>query len=91
MENSFDFILEHGDYTIGKVLEYTIYEKLFVAKGGEPLVQFCGFKKMHPHDDHSIIRVSYISKEAEKNWFKNHLIESCMDASALFKALYTKF
>jgi DNA-directed RNA polymerase subunit L len=91
MENCFDFILEHGDYTIGKVLEYFIYEKLFVAKGGEPKVQFCGFKKMHPHDDHSIIRVSYITKESEKSWLKNDLKESCIDASALFKAMYTKF
>lgn len=91
MDNCYDFILEHGDYTIGKVLEYAIYEKLFVAKGEQPKVQFCGFKKMHPHDDHSIIRVSYIKKDAEKNWLKNDLKESCADAAAIFKAIGTKF
>jgi DNA-directed RNA polymerase alpha subunit len=91
MENCFDFILEHGDYTIGKVLEFILYDKLFAAKGKKPVLQFCGFKKMHPHDDHSIIRVSYLAKEADKTMFKNHLKESCEEASLIFKAISTKF
>jgi hypothetical protein len=91
MENCFDFVLEHGDYTIGKVLEYALYEKGFVAKGGESKLSFCGFKKTHPHDDHSIIRVSYIAKEAEKVWFKNDLKETCIEAAAIFKAIGAKF
>ena len=91
MENCFDFILEHGDYTIGKVLEYALYEKGFVAKNGEPTIKFCGFKKIHPHDDHSIIRVSYIAKEAEKSWLKNNLKESCVEAASIFKAISKKF
>lgn len=91
MENCFDFILEHGDYTIGKVLEYSLYEKGFVAKGGKPTIQFCGFKKMHPHDDHSVIRVSYVAKDAEKSWLKNGLKESCAEAAAIFKAISSKF
>lgn len=91
MDNCFDFTLEHGDYTIGKVLEYSLYEKKFVAKGGKSTIQFCGFKKMHPHDDHSIIRVSYLEKEAEKSWFKNDLKDSCADAVAIFKAIRAKF
>ena len=91
MENCFDFTLEHGDYTIGKVLEYSLYEKKFVAKGGKPTVQFCGFRKMHPHDDHSIIRVSYLEKTAEKSWVKNDLKDSCSDAIAIFKAIRSKF
>lgn len=91
MENCFDFTLEHGDYTIGKVLEYFLYDKGFVAKGGTPTIQFCGFKKTHPHDDHSTIRVSYVSKEAEKSWLKNNLKDSCFEAASIFKAISTKF
>jgi hypothetical protein len=72
-------------------LEYIIYEKGFIAKGGTPKVAFCGFKKMHPHDDHSIIRVSYIEREAEKSWLKNDLKEACIEASVIFKYIYTKF
>jgi DNA-directed RNA polymerase subunit L len=91
MENSFDFVLEHGDYTIGKVLEFALYDKGFVAKGTKQTFQFCGFKKMHPHDDHSIIRVSFLERAADKSWFKNHLINSCADASEIFKAVTAKF
>jgi len=91
MDNCFDFILEHGDYTIGKALECLIYDKLFVAKGSEPVIKFCGFKKTHPHDDHSIIRVSYIAKEADKTWMKKTLNDACAEASAIFKAISTKF
>ena len=92
MKNCFDFILEHGDYTVGKILEYYLYENGFVAKGqAEPIFQFCGFKKFHPHDSHSVIRVSYLSKEADKSWVKLNLKESCDEAAATFKALATKF
>jgi DNA-directed RNA polymerase subunit L len=91
MENCFDFRLEHGDYTIGKVLEYILYETGFVAKGREPALQFCGFKKFHPHDDHSIIRVSYLSKSADKSWVKTNLKEACVEAAEIFKAIQRKF
>jgi DNA-directed RNA polymerase subunit L len=91
LENAFDFILDHGDYTIGKALELVLYEKGFVAKGGSPTMNFCGFKKMHPHDDHAIIRVGYIDKSSDQNWFKNDLKQSCAELSFIFKSLSTKF
>jgi DNA-directed RNA polymerase alpha subunit len=91
LENAFDFILDHGDYTIGKALELALYEKGFVAKGGNPTMNFCGFKKMHPHDDHAIIRVGYIDKSSDQNWFKNDLKQSCAELSFIFKSLSTKF
>jgi DNA-directed RNA polymerase subunit L len=91
LENAFDFVLDHGDYTIGKALELALYEKGFVAKGGSPTMNFCGFKKMHPHDDHAIIRVGYIEKSSDQNWFKNDLKQSCAELSFIFKSLSTKF
>ena len=91
MANSFDFVLEHNDYTIGKVLEFYLYDKGFVAKGGSPKIAFCGFKKMHPHDEHSIIRVSYNTNKADKSWLKNDLKDACKESALLFKALSKKF
>jgi DNA-directed RNA polymerase subunit L len=91
MDKCYDFILEQGDYTMGKVIEYILYDKLFVAKGGEPTIKFSGFKKMHPHDEHSIVRVSYVSKDAEKGWLKNDLKNACLESSFIFKAISTKF
>jgi DNA-directed RNA polymerase subunit L len=91
MDHCFDFVLEHNDYTIGKVLEYHLYDTGFVAKGSKPTISFCGFKKLHPHDEHSIIRVNYSAKNAEKSWLKDDIKEACEEAAALFGAIQKKF
>jgi len=56
MSNCYDIILENEDYTIGKVIEFMLYSKFFENM---EILSFCGFKKMHPHDSDSIIRVAY--------------------------------
>ena len=79
MANCFDIILENHDYTIGKVLEYFFYSKFYETK----IVTFCGFKKMHPHDNQSIIRVAY--KDAiDKSTIKGHLKEIINDSIDVF-------
>jgi DNA-directed RNA polymerase subunit L len=89
MANSFDIILENEDYTIGKVLEYFLYTKFYKTN----ILTFCGFKKMHPHDNYSIIRVSY--KEAvEKSTIKGNLkdcIENAIEVYTKLKKDFTKF
>ena len=39
IENCYDIILENEDYTMGKVIEYILYEKR------EEIASYCGFKK----------------------------------------------
>ena len=56
MENCFDIILENEDYTIGKILEYVIYEKYFEDSKE---LSYCSFIKKHPHDLNSIIRLTF--------------------------------
>ena len=56
ISNCYDVILENEDYTIGKALEYMLYTKFYE---GLKTLSYCGFKKMHPHDHHSIIRIAY--------------------------------
>jgi DNA-directed RNA polymerase subunit L len=56
MSNSYDFILEDDDYTIGKVLEYMMFSMYYE---NEQILSFCGYKKMHPHDPHSILRLAF--------------------------------
>jgi hypothetical protein len=74
LANSYDVILENDDYTIGKIIEYFLYSKFYETE----ILTFCGFKKMHPHDTDSIIRVAY--KEAvEKSTVKGHLKE-CVES-----------
>ena len=72
MENSFDIILEDEDYTMGKLLEYTLYKKYYEK---EKQLLYCGFKKLHPHSDDSNIRVAY-HMNVDKNHVRSHL-KSC--------------
>jgi DNA-directed RNA polymerase subunit L len=87
MEHSFDIVLENEDYTLGKVLEYILYEKYYVK---EKLFSFCGFKKFHPHNTDSIIRVAYY-ENTDKNTLRTHLRSVCVEASDFFKKLYEMF
>jgi DNA-directed RNA polymerase subunit L len=86
MANCFDVILENEDYTIGKVMEYFLYSKFYETN----ILTFCGFKKLHPHDNYSIIRVSY--KEAvEKSTIKGHLKECIYDAIEVYTKMRKEF
>lgn len=56
MTNSFTITLKNEDYTIGKILEYMLYQKRF---HGDKTLAFVGFRKEHPHDTDSIIRIAF--------------------------------
>jgi DNA-directed RNA polymerase subunit L len=86
MVNSFDVILENEDYTIGKVLEYGLYSKFYETN----VLTFCGFKKMHPHDTHSIIRLAY-TEAIEKSTIKGHLKECIADAIEVYMKMKKGF
>ena len=80
MNHCFDIILEHEDYTIGKVLEYFLYSKFFENM---KTISYCGFKKMHPHDSESIIRLAY-HDSVDKSGIKQNVKESILDAVGTF-------
>jgi DNA-directed RNA polymerase subunit L/DNA-directed RNA polymerase alpha subunit len=84
MENSYDVVLENEDYTIGKVIEYILYEKFYM---GEEIMSFCGFKKYHPHDADSKIRVAY-KLPTDKHMVRQHLKVACLAAAEVFTIVY---
>jgi DNA-directed RNA polymerase subunit L len=86
MANSYDIILENEDYTIGKVLEYFMYTKFYEPK----ILTFCGFKKMHPHDSQSIIRVAY-REPIDISTIKGNLKECIDGASQVFAKVRKDF
>jgi len=79
MKNSYDIILDNEDYTIGKTLEYYLYAKYYETK----VFTYCGFKKMHPHDSYSIIRIAY-ENPVDLMTIKGHLKECIRDAIKTF-------
>ena len=87
IENCYDIILENEDYTIGKVIEYILYEKYYM---GEKAITFCGFKKFHPHDTNSTIRIAFDQK-SDKTMIKQYLHTACIDAQEVFNKIYKLF
>jgi len=85
-ENSYDLILENEDYTIGKIIEYNLYQKYF----DKEIITYIGFLKKHPHDDYSIIRVVF--KDIIKNQEIINLVsESINDAILFINEIKDKF
>lgn len=86
MQNCFDVYLDDEDYTMGKVLEYILYQTYFEQKDDKKKFSFCGFKKFHPHDSHSIIRLAFI-ETADKSSVQQCLHASCEKAKRIFAEL----
>ena len=59
IENCYDIILNNECYTLGKSVEYMLYETYYIDEQNK-ILTFCGFKKPHPLIDQSVIRVGFI-------------------------------
>jgi DNA-directed RNA polymerase II subunit RPB3 len=87
MKYCYDIVLENEDYTIGKVLEYLLYETYYLK---DKRLNFCGFKKLHPHNLESIIRIAFAT-DMDKNDARQCLRSVCVDAQEVYKKLYEMF
>lgn len=87
MDNCFDIVLENEDYTLGKVLEFILYEKYFM---NDKILSFCGFKKFHPHNADSVIRMAY-DKSGDRNTVRQHLRIVAIEAAEVFEKVYKLF
>jgi len=76
IEHSWDIIFV-DDYTIGKLLEHS-FNKLDVT--------YCGYIKLHPHDDESTLRVAF-KKDVEREDVIQMLIKSIDENIELFETL----
>ena len=59
LENSYDVILVNEDYTIGNILNSELYKIFYTDL---KVINYVGFKIIHPHDSDSILRISLINK-----------------------------
>ena len=84
--NCYDIVLENEDYTIGKIIEYCMYSKFYNTN----ILTYCGFKKLHPHDTYSIIRVAY-SEPVEKSTIKGNLKECIADLVEVYMKMKKDF
>lgn len=88
LEYSYDVILENEDYTIGNILNYEIYSVFYMDL---KQLKYVGFKKMHPHDNHSVLRLSFINPSSNKSNVKIILINSIKTIVKHFKDVRSWF
>jgi DNA-directed RNA polymerase subunit L len=74
--DAYDIKLMNEDYTIGKLLEFFL--------GTNISFDYIGFQKFHPHDNYSILRLSYNTEiisvsEINKEKYIDDFKQSCQD------------
>ena len=81
LPNCFDIILKNEDYTIGKILEYILHEDYFKTN---KKLNYVGFIREHPHDDDSILRISFVDENASKDEISTMIEYVCRVAIKIF-------
>lgn len=90
IDNCFDIVLENEDYTVGKVIELILYTLHY---NGDETLSYCGFKKFHPHDTHSIIRIAFKSVTGEniKVYIAEYLRNALQKGVDIFRSIAKNF
>jgi len=86
IKHSYDITLNNEDYTIGKILEYMLYSEYF-EKSQE--LHYVGFKKYHPHDTHSIIRIAL--KEPDEDRVQVYINDCQQRLQAIYREIQANF
>ena len=90
IDNCYDIVLENEDYTIGKVIELILYTLHY---NGDQTLSYCGFKKFHPHDTHSVVRVAFKSVTGEniKVYIAEYLRNALQKGVEIFRSIAKNF
>ena len=81
LENCYDITLVNEDYTIGNILNYELYTIFYTDL---KIIDYVGFKKFHPHDTDSILRISLVDKTKGIPAIKTMVISVINDALKKF-------
>ena len=84
LENSYDVILVNEDYTIGNILNSELYKIFYTDL---KIINYVGFKKIHPHDTDSILRISLINKSQGISSIETMLIATIEEAIKAIKGI----
>lgn len=87
MDNCYDIILENEDYTLGKVIEFVLYESHYVR---EKTLSFCGFKIFHPHNTSGTLRLAFTAP-VDKGMIGQYLRTTCNQARDVFVKINNMF
>jgi DNA-directed RNA polymerase subunit L len=83
--NSFDISLKGEDYTLGKVIEYILYELHY-----NKTLTYCGFRKPHPHIDESLIRLGF-KNPTDKVTVISYIVNAAVEAIHIYTKIQQVF
>ena len=86
LSNGYDVTLQNEDYTLGKCIEYFLHTNHYA---GSKTVSFCGFRKNHPHDTHSMIRMAFRAR-TDADIVHAYLIQAARDSASVFESLISQ-
>jgi len=86
LSNGYDVTLQNEDYTLGKCIEYFLHTNHYE---GSRTVSFCGFRKNHPHDTHSMIRLAFHAP-TDVDIVHAYLIAAARESAAVFQSLISQ-
>ena len=89
IQNGFDIELKGEDYTLGKVLEFFMHDKHYAE---DQTVTYCAFRKVHPHNPDSLIRVGFAETVGVDEGIVAQYITTCArDAISVFEHIRDQF
>ncbi len=91
--NSFDIKLINTGYTVGKIIEYMLHKNNYQGETEKNLT-YVGFRKNHPHDEDSVIRMGMIERDGNDGY--NEVVVSnmrfaCNNAIEILTNIMTEF
>lgn len=87
MRNSYDVTILNDDYTVGKILEFMLFNNYYSTEG---LLSYCGYNKAHPHDADSTIRVAF-KQETSLEEVKMLMTECCRLGVVVYDKILYQF
>jgi DNA-directed RNA polymerase subunit L len=91
MDHCYDVTLVKEDYTLGNVLVYLLIDTYYDdAVDSEHRLSFCGFKKEHPHDENSLLRLAF-EEAGDEAKVRECLRTVCGKAHAIFERIESFF
>ncbi len=87
LEHGFDIELKGEDYTLGKALEFFIYDKHYIE---DQSVSYCSFRKVHPHSIDSLIRIGF-AEAVDEAIASKYIIQAAHDVIGVFENIRDHF
>ena len=87
IQNGYDIQIE-DDYTAGYIFQHILFQHFYE---NEKILSFVGFKKFHPHDSHSIIRLAFNDADSNEETVRSLIKRSSEIIMKYLQDLDSKF